>query len=58
VIQALNDEDANVRRHAVTILLQQRPQQAREALKKVLNDEDFETRFYAKQALELIENER
>lgn len=58
VFQALKDENPNVRRNAVTILLKQKPKQAKEALKTVINDDDFETRFYAKQALELIESDK
>jgi protein-S-isoprenylcysteine O-methyltransferase Ste14 len=55
IIPALEDEDVNVRRHAVTILLEQKPLSARAALEKVLDDQDFETRFYARQAIKLID---
>ncbi len=55
IIPALEDENANVRRHAVTILLEQKPLSARAALEKVRDDPDFETRFYARQAIKLID---
>jgi hypothetical protein len=54
IIPALEDEDANARWYAVTILLVQKPLSAREALEKVQDDPDFETCFYAKQAIKLI----
>ncbi len=54
VIAALQDENPNVRRNAVMILLRAKPPDARSALEAVLTDEDFETRFYARQALELL----
>lgn len=57
VFEALHDSLYQVRRNAVFILLEQKPQEAIVPLQKVLNDKDFETRFYAAQALKLIEQE-
>ncbi len=52
--QALEDENPLVRREAVNLILQYKITETEEALKKVLNDEDFETRFYAEQALKIF----
>ena len=54
IIPALEEEDVNVRRHAVTILLEQKPLSARAVLEKVLDDQNFETCLYAKQAKKFI----
>ena len=53
--QALEDENPLVRREAINLILQYKIIETKEALKKVLNDEDFETRFYAEQALKIFE---
>ena len=54
-IRALEDEDLKVRRETVNLILQYKIIETSETLKKVLNDEDFETRFYAEQALKIFE---
>jgi HEAT repeat protein len=57
VFEALKDTNYRKRRTAVFILLNLKPSTAVEPLKGVLDDEDFETRFYAQQAINLIEKE-
>ncbi|KAA3656705.1 MAG: HEAT repeat domain-containing protein, partial [Calditrichaeota bacterium] len=52
--QSLLDEHPNVRREVVTIILETLPNDAVPHLEKVLNDESWEVRFYAKQAIRLI----
>jgi protein-S-isoprenylcysteine O-methyltransferase Ste14 len=56
VFASLKDSNANVKRNAVMLILAQKPSQAREALIYVLDDEDFETRFYSRQALKMLED--
>ncbi|MEZ5012495.1 MAG: HEAT repeat domain-containing protein [Bacteroidales bacterium] len=51
IYAALEDEDPHVRIEAVNILLFQLPADAAPHLKKVVNDPEWEVRFYAKQAL-------
>lgn len=55
LIWALEDEHVALRREAVFLILQQKPPEAIDALKTAIDDEDFETRFYARQALRMIE---
>ena len=55
IFQSLKDEDPRVKRHAVFILLEQTPDDGSEHLRALLEDEDFETRFYARQTIKLIE---
>ncbi len=52
---ALEDENPLVRREAVNLILQYKIIETKDVLKKVLNDDDFETRFYADQALKIFE---
>jgi HEAT repeat protein len=58
IYAALEDEDYHVRRKAVFILLNEKPEDGPSHLRTVLEDEDFETRFYAQQAIRLIEEEQ
>jgi protein-S-isoprenylcysteine O-methyltransferase Ste14 len=55
IIKALQSPIVNVRRNTVMILLEDPHPAAAEALRKLDNDPDFETRFYSKQVLRLIE---
>ena len=55
VIRALEDQDYQIRRNAVFIILRDQSEIYLEPLKKVIDDEDFETRFYARQAIKLME---
>ncbi len=57
VYEALKDEHPRVRSNAVIILLKQKPVKAIEPLKSVIYDDDYETKFYARQAIKLIEKE-
>lgn len=57
VIRAMEDQDYQIRRNAVFIILQDQSEIYLEPLKKVIDDEDFETRFYARQAIKLMEEE-
>ena len=54
IIKALQDKNVRVKREAVSILLQLKPAAAIKPLEEILEDEDFEVRFYAKQAINLI----
>lgn len=54
-ILELQDEDVHVRRNAVIVCLQAGDSKVVEPLKGVFNDEDFEVRFYAKQAVKRIQ---
>ena len=56
VIRALEDRDHQIRRNAVFIILQDKSEIYRKPLEKVIDDEDFETRFYAREAIKQIEN--
>jgi protein-S-isoprenylcysteine O-methyltransferase Ste14 len=53
--QALNDERHLVRREVVYMLLEYLPPDAIPHLQKVTNDEEWEVRFYARQAIRKIE---
>ncbi|MEZ5198169.1 MAG: HEAT repeat domain-containing protein [Bacteroidales bacterium] len=57
VYEALKDEAQQVKRSAVIILLKQKPEGAIDPLSQLYEDNDFETRFYAKQAIEAIKRE-
>ena len=54
---ALSDTQFRVKREVVFMLLELKPKDAVKPLQSVLDDEDFETRFYAKEAIKLIEEE-
>jgi len=54
LFESLEHENHYVRRTSVSIILEKLPAEAIPYLEKVLKDEDFETRFYAKQALKRI----
>ncbi len=54
VYEALHDEHYGVRRRAVMILLERADPGSVPYLEQVLDDEDFETRFYARQALNTL----
>jgi HEAT repeat protein len=55
IYKALKDTQYQVRRQTVFMLLELKPSDAIVPLQNVLNDEDFETRFYANEAIKLIE---
>jgi protein-S-isoprenylcysteine O-methyltransferase Ste14 len=55
ITQALQSPEVNVRRQAVMILLRDPHPGAVDALKRLDNDPDFETRFYSRQVLRLLE---
>lgn len=55
---ALEDEEVRVRRQAVFIILEKLPLDAIDPVSRVLDDEDFEVRFYARQALNQIEKKK
>jgi len=55
IISALNDEHYGVRRNAVFQILEHKISDSEAALKKMLDDEDYETRFFARQALKMLE---
>lgn len=57
IYKALEDSQYQVRRQAVFLLLEIKPEDAIIPLQQVLDDDDFETRFYAKEALKIIELE-
>lgn len=57
VYQALHDPHPRVRRQAVDILLFAPHPEALPYLETIANDPDFETRFYARQAIRLIQKE-
>ena len=52
--QHLEDEDPNVRREVVYMLLDSLPADAVPYLEKVTDDEDWDVRFYARQAIKQI----
>jgi protein-S-isoprenylcysteine O-methyltransferase Ste14 len=56
IIKALQDPTVNVRRQAVMVLLEDPHPAVTEALRELEDDPDFETRFYSKQVLRLLEN--
>ncbi|WP_340113728.1 HEAT repeat domain-containing protein [Maribellus mangrovi] len=56
--QYLEDEDPNVRREVVYMLLDSLPDDAVPYLGKVTDDEDWDVRFYAKQAIKLINEKK
>ena len=58
IVEKLKDDHPRVRRDALDLILISTPIRAERALTNLLNDEDFETRFYAKQAIELIEEKK
>jgi protein-S-isoprenylcysteine O-methyltransferase Ste14 len=51
----LNDEDVNVRANAVMACIRSGNPEAVEPLRSVMDDEDFEVRFYAKQGIKQLE---
>jgi hypothetical protein len=55
IIKALQSPTVNVRRNTVMILLEDPHPAAVDALKRLDNDPDFETRFYSRQVLRLID---
>ena len=55
ITHALQSPEVNVRRQAVMILLKDPHPRAVDALKRLDNDPDFETRFYSRQVLHLLE---
>jgi hypothetical protein len=57
IYDALDDTNFRVRREVVFLLLELKPKDALIPLQTVLEDEDFETRFYAKEAIDLIKVE-
>ena len=56
-ISELQDENVEVRRNAVIVCIQSGNQKAKEQLKKLYNDDDFEVRFYAKQGVKRLERD-
>jgi hypothetical protein len=56
IIKALQEPTVNVRRQAVMVLLEDPHPAVTEALRELEDDPDFETRFYSKQVLRLLEN--
>jgi len=54
-IDELQDENVEVRRNAVIVCIQSGNARAIDPLKSVLDDEDFEVRFYAKQGIKRLE---
>lgn len=54
IYNSLQDERHLVRREAVTMLLDTLPEDAVPHLKKVIHDENWDVRFYAQQAIQLI----
>ena len=57
VYEALYDTQFRVRREVVYMLLELKPKDAVKPLRHVIEDEDFETRFYAREAIKIIEKE-
>jgi len=55
IINALQSPTVNIRRQAVMVLLEDPHPAAIDALRKLDDDPDFETRFYAGQVLRLLE---
>jgi protein-S-isoprenylcysteine O-methyltransferase Ste14 len=58
IIQALESPDVNVRRQSVMILLRDPHPGATEALRKLDEDPDFETSFYSRQVIKLLDEKR
>lgn len=58
IIQALESPEVNVRRQSVMILLKDPHPGATDALKRLDNDPDFETRFYSRQVIKLLNEKR
>jgi len=56
-IAELQDENVEVRRNAVIVCIQLGNARAIDPLKSVLDDEDFEVRFYAKQGIKRLKNQ-
>jgi len=56
IIKAIQSPTVNIRRQAVMVLLEDPHPAAADALRKLDNDPDFETRFYSKQVLRLLED--
>ena len=54
VIEALKDDDPRIKRNALDLILLKTPQEAENELKRLVNDKDFEVRFYAIQALKKL----
>jgi protein-S-isoprenylcysteine O-methyltransferase Ste14 len=54
IYQALEDTSYHVRRASVMLILDHLPSDAPEYLSNILNDEDWEVRFYGRQALKKI----
>lgn len=57
-IKALSDTDPKVIRNALNIILLETPISAEQPLKRLLDNEDFEVRFFAKQSLDLINEKK
>jgi len=55
IIKALQNSTVNVRRQAVMVLLEDPHPAAIDALRQLDDDPDFETRFYSRQVLRLLE---
>lgn len=58
IINALESPVVNIRRQTVMLLLKDPHPAAADALRKLDDDPDFETRFYAKQVLRLLEEKK
>ncbi len=58
IYMALEDESPLVRREVVNLLLESLPADAIPHLKKVIHDENWDVRFYAKQAIKMIERKQ
>jgi len=56
IYQSLEDERPEVRREAVNMLLETLPDDAVPYLEKVIHDKNWEVRFYARQAIRMIED--
>lgn len=57
IIQKLSDDHPRVKGDALNLILISKPIEAIPAIKQLLNDEDFEVRFYAKQVLKQMESQ-
>ena len=55
-INELQDENVDVRRNAVIICILSGDPRVIEALRSVMDDEDFEVRFYARQGLKRLKD--
>ncbi len=58
IYEALGDERTEVRREAVGMLLEALPEDAIPHLQKVTHDENWDIRFYAKQAIKMIQKKK